>query len=264
MKQLTFLFAVLLSMVSIKSFAHDIAVANSDGMTIYYIFTNNNTELAVSCRDNEFLSYTNRYSGNVVIPATVIYQGSKYKVTAIGYCAFEECTNLTSVSIPNSVRYIGTKAFSGCNEITKITVGKGVTSIGEYAFSSCSKLKSISLPNNITAISDYAFSSCSALTSFVIPNSVTSIGRFAFCGANRLNSIIIPNNVTSIGDGAFSGCIKIGYVVLGKSVKNINDGSFAQCKELSSVYCLAENVPTTNKDAFYGFSYDGRIWYDSL
>lgn len=253
---ITILLTVLLSVTCAKALAHDIVADNADGVTIYYSWINNNTELEVSYRGSSSSSYTNEYFGNVIIPATVVYQGSKYKVTAIGYCAFEECTNLTSVSIPNSVRYIGTKAFSGCNEITKITVGKGVTSIGEYAFSGCSKLKSISLPNNITAISDYAFSSCSALVSFVIPNNVTSIGRYAFSGANRLNSIVIPNNVTSIGDGAFSGCINIGYVVLGKSVKNINDGSFAQCKELSSVYCLAENVPTTNKDAFYGSGID--------
>lgn len=184
---ITILLAVLLSMTCAEALAHDIETPNAEGVTIYYSWINNNTELEVSYRGSSSSSYTNEYFGNVIIPATVIYQGSKYKVTSIGYCAFEECTNLTSVSIPNSVRYIGTKAFSGCNEITKITIGKGVT---------------------------------------------------------------------SIGDGAFSGCINIGYVVLGKSVKNINDGSFAQCKELSSVYCLAENVPTTNKDAFYGSGID--------
>ena len=253
---ITILLAILLSMTGAKALAHDIEAPNADGVTIYYNWIKNKTELEVSYRGSSSTSYDNEYIGNVVIPSTVVYQGSTYKVTSIGYCAFEECIYLTSVSIPNSVKSIGTKAFLNCNEITKITIGKGVASIGEYAFCGCSILKSISLPNNITAISSYAFQNCKALTSFVIPNSVTSIGRYAFSGANRLNSIFIPDNVTSIGDGAFSGCIKIGYIVLGKSVKNINDGSFAQCKELSSVYCLAENVPTTNKDAFYGSGID--------
>ena len=102
-KNLTLLFAVLLSMVSIKSFAHDIEVANSDGKTIYYIYTNNNTELAVSYRGSGYYSYSNEYSGDVVIPESVTYNGITYSVTSIGFVAFRECRSLTSITIPNSV-----------------------------------------------------------------------------------------------------------------------------------------------------------------
>ncbi len=113
-KKLTFLFAVLLSMVSIKSFAHDIEVANSDGKTIYYIYTNNNTELAVSYRGSKSNSYSNEYSGDVAIPETVTYNGITYSVTSIGFGAFAFCRSLTSITIPNSVTSIGIAAFENC------------------------------------------------------------------------------------------------------------------------------------------------------
>ena len=113
-KQLTFLFAALLSMVSIKSFAHDIEVANSDGVPIYYIYTSNHTELAVSFRGYFESDYSNEYSGNVVIPESVTYNGKTYSVTSIGRDAFTNCTSLTSVTIPNSVTSIGQYAFYNC------------------------------------------------------------------------------------------------------------------------------------------------------
>ena len=116
MKQrtLTFLLTMLLSMMAIDNFAHDIEVKNSDGVTIYYTFQNNNTELAVSYGGTSYNSYSNEYSGNVVIPTTVTYSGKTYPVTSIGSSAFSDCSGLTSVTIPNSVTTIGDGAFWNC------------------------------------------------------------------------------------------------------------------------------------------------------
>ena len=109
-----FLLTLLLSMVCTKSVAHDIAVANSDGKTIYYVWTNNNTELSVSYRGSYSNSYSNEYSGSVVIPESVTYNGKAYPVTGIFSTAFYSCTGLTSITIPNSVTSISDYAFSGC------------------------------------------------------------------------------------------------------------------------------------------------------
>jgi len=207
MKQLklTFLLVVLMSMISIRVSAHDIAVQNADGVTIYYKWIKNHTRLAVSFRGESYLYY-NEYSGSVVIPGSVTYNGKNYPVTSIGDHAFGDCTGLTSVVIPNSVMSIGESAFSHCWGLTSIEIPNSVTSIGGGAFWGCSGLTSIEIPNSVTSIGDHAFYECSGVTSMEIPNSVTSIGEYAFEGCTGLTSLTIGNNVTSIGDCAFGGC----------------------------------------------------------
>ena len=110
----TFLLTLFLSMAGITAAAHDIEVANN-GKTIYYVWTNDNhTELAVSYQGTYSDSYSNEYSGNVVIPESVTYNGATYPVTSIGDGAFVHCTGLTSVTMPNSVTSIGSGAFNDC------------------------------------------------------------------------------------------------------------------------------------------------------
>ena len=104
---ITFLLIVLMSMAGAKAFAHDIEVKNADDVTIYYIWTNNNTELAVSYAGWYYDSYSDEYTGEVVIPESVKYNGNTYNVTSIGNYAFRGCSRLTSVTIPSSVRTIG-------------------------------------------------------------------------------------------------------------------------------------------------------------
>ena len=149
-----------------------------------------------------------KYQGtetDVVIPQNF----DNYIVTSIGVYAFEECTGLTSVTIPDSVKSIGYRAFNGCTKLTSVTIGNGVTSIGNYAFNGCTGLTSVTIPDSVTSIGNYAFNGCTGLTSVTIPNSVTSIGAAAFSGCSGLTSIAIPDSVTSIGDQAFYNCSKL-------------------------------------------------------
>ena len=193
---LTFLLTVLMSMIGAKASAQVIEVANSDGVTIYYYWDNDKTELSVT---------HGSYSGNLAIPSSVTYDGKEYSVTSIDDRAFVECSGLTSVEIPNSVTSIGEGAFAGCSSLTSVTIGNSVTSIGDTAFNGCYSLTSGEIPNSVTSIGVGVFS-CSGLTSVTIPNSVTSIGNGAFYYCDGLTSVEIPNRVTSIVDYAFYDC----------------------------------------------------------
>jgi len=172
-------------------------------------------------------------------------------VTNIGIHAFSGCTGLTSVTIPNSVTSIGTGAFSGCTGLTSVTIGSGVTSIGEEAFRYCTSLTNITIPNNVKSIGNSAFKECRNLTSITIPNSVTSIGQGAFYYCTGLTSVTIGSGVTSIGQSAFNYCTSLTSITIPNSVTSI--GSFSYCTSLASV-TLPTNASFTSigSEAFLG------------
>ena len=165
----------------------------------YSVNTTNKTASVVS-------NYYGAYSGNIIIPETIIYDNTTYSVTSIGEDAFYGCSGLTSAIIGNSVKSIGESAFDSCSGLTSVTIGNSVKSIGEGAFRYCSGLTSVTIPNSVTFIGEDAFSDCSGLTSVTIPNAVISIGYGAFSDCSGLTSVTIGNSVTSIGEIAFYDC----------------------------------------------------------
>ena len=229
------LLTTLLSVVGMDVFAHDIAVANADGVTIYYVWTNNQTELEVSYDGSSAIYSSHAYLGNVVIPETVTYEGNNYKVTSIGTSAFSECSRLTSVTIPDGVKSIGSSAFFRCTGLLSVTVPNSVKSIGDFAFKDCLSLQSFIIPNLVTSIEESTFEECRKLTSITIPEGVTSIGEKAFKNCYSLISVAIPNGVTAIKNSTFQNCNSLTSVGFPNSLKTIGQSAFQSCSSLRSV-----------------------------
>lgn len=144
----------------------------------------------------------------------VVTENDLSGVITIGTRAFQSCNNLTSITIPESVKTIGDYVFTSCTSLTSVTIPDSVTTIGDYAFYYCAKLKSIIIPDSVTSIGYNAFNNCVNLTSVTIPDSVTTIGSFAFEYCTSLTSVTIGDSVTSIGAYAFDDCSKLSDIYL--------------------------------------------------
>ena len=261
------LFLSLAVLLSLPMLAEKVEI---DG--IWYNLESEGKQAEVTYKGNYSYEYT-EYSGVVVIPASVVYNGTTYSVTSIGdwacwgsdltsvtipnsvtsigYRAFSASYGLTSVTIGNSVKSIGDYAFIGCDGLTSVTIPNSVTSIGSAAFSGCDGLTSVTIPNSVTSIGANAFEGCSGLTSVTIGSGVTSIGERAFVGCSGLTSVTIPNSVTSIEGWAFNGCTGLTSVTIGSGVTSIGEYAFSYCFKLLDVHCYAEEVPSTESSTFF-------------
>ena len=160
--------------------------------------------------------FSGSVSGIVIIPPQVQYLNKIYRVTSIGYSAFNCCGGITLLTIPDSVTAIGVRAFDGCSGITSLTIPDSVTSIGDWAFSGCSGITSLTIPASVTAIDTGAFSGCSDLERISVDSHNAIYDSRGDCNAiieTATNTLIagcknttIPDSVTSIGGSAFYGC----------------------------------------------------------
>lgn len=162
--------------------------------------------------DSDNTVYDSRDNCNAIIhtSSNTLLFGCKNTVIPDGVTlasfAFDACSGLSDIEIPNSVTYIGESTFRDCDGLTNITIPSSVTSIGLRAFYGCNNLSEVTIQNGVTSIGNEAFLDCSSLSSIEIPNSVTSIGGSAFAGCSSLTSIEIPKSIISIGDWAFYNC----------------------------------------------------------
>ena len=242
MKNKVFFFAALLLAVALPQcvMAYDFSAVCSTGQTLYYNISGSG--VSVTSQNSSYPYYSTFPTGNLEIPSSVTYNGTTYSVIEIGQSAFYYCSNLTSVTIPNSITTIGSGAFLYCSRLASVTIPNSVSSIGAAAFTGCSGLTSVTIGDSVITIGNYAFQNCSGLTSMTIPNSVTSIGYGTFSGCSGLTSVTIPNSVISIGDYAFYNCSGLTSVTIPNSVTSIGSGAFAGCRSLTSITVESGNI----------------------
>ena len=162
-KIITFVFSLVLATQAWAETNYRFSAECSSGQTLYYYITNDTEPytVTVSSPANNGTNFYYGYeepTGDLVIPDAVTYNEKTYSVTSIGYYAFGNCSNLTSVAIPNSVTNIDSRAFAGCSSLTSVIIPNSVTKIDRFTFANCSSLRTVFIPSSVTTINADAFS----------------------------------------------------------------------------------------------------------
>ena len=221
--------------------------------------------------------------GVLEIPATVTdADGDSFSITKIGNYAFEDCSGLTSVTLPNGITSISFSAFRRCTGLTSVTIPESVKSLGQEAFCGTG-LSSVTIPASATSIGVAAFSQCTQLavitvaegntkyididgvlytidttelvqfpigktdTMYIVHNKVKTIGAYAFY-YNKLKHVAIPSGVTKIGSYPFGVCYNLKSVTLPSSCTTVESNVFLSCSNLT-IYCQAEDAPSNTNGA---------------
>lgn len=196
---------------------------------------------------------TNKYRGDIVIPETVTSGGNTYTVTSIGHYritkndlsslntamtgaqgAFLNCTGLTSVTLPKTIKKISQEAFKGCKKLTSINLPEGLEEINENAFYGCSSLDNVKLPNSLKFLKKGAFGDCTSLSEIILPwnldeTTVNETEIFMGCTGLKLAVVCSPVNLPA---RMFEGCRNLSKVVLSSKIQEINHSVFHQCHGL--------------------------------
>lgn len=207
--------------------------------------------------------------GDLVIPDSVVIDGVTYAVQEIGDGAFNNCSILTSVTLPSTIRRIGHGAFHRCSGLKQITIPDSVTMIDDFAFSYCVGLISVTIGKSLTDIRPQAFQYCINLTSvFFNADSCTNSSYYVitpeeriFRGCNNLTNLYLGPNVKAIPRFLCDGLTSLTSVVIPSSVKNLGTNAFSNCINLNEIVSYATIAPTNpsgmapsygTASAFYG------------
>ncbi len=239
--------------------------ANGKRLETTHVFTDDATVYAVTNYKKD------KFKKGLDIKTLDGYEGDKPKgaiiipeeYTAIGPDAFKECSDITNVTLPNTLEKIGEHAFYACTKLTAMNIPAAVTDINTQAFFECSNLGTLTVDpknntyasqDNILYTKDKTKLLCAAFTLehvTTIPSSVEEIGHVAFLGRQKLLSITLPNNLKVINRSAFLSCSNLKELIIPDSVTTLIGEAFVDCT--SAVITLGKNITKIEPWAFgYG------------
>jgi hypothetical protein len=254
-----------------------------DGIT-YMVISEEEKTVQVGQGNWDYRAVDKTTEGEITIPAQV----EGYNVVAISDFAFEGCSRLTKINIPEGVISIGEQGFCRCSSLKSIHIPASLTSIGYVAFSSCGNVETITvaegntrysspdgcnaiiqsgyclvrgcrntvIPEGVTAMNNCAFNGVSGLTTITLPQSLTSVGGWAFSGCTDLQNVVLSENTSSIGYMAFNGCSSLTSITLPGQVNIIREYAFAGCNSLMNIIVKMEAPFAITDDVF-------QCWIDN-
>ena len=240
-------------------------VFDSRGNCNAIVETASNT-LVVGCKNTDVHNTVTTIGENAFEGCALALVVLPASVTAIEDFAYSNCSNLTSVNIPNHVVSIGEGVFSRCNGIEQITVEESnpvydsrnncnaiIETGSNTLIQGC---KNTMIPNSVTKIGNSSFHSCSGLTSIEIPDSVLEIGDAAFLSSGLSGKLTIGNSVMKIGDDSFFGCYDLTSIEIGNSLTRIGKRAFMYCDNFLGDLIIPNSVTCIDEMAFES-SYEG-------
>ena len=180
---------------------------------------------------------------NVSLNSYIYYGGKSYSLTSIANSAFEGCTTLTSISLPNSITTIGDRAFFGCTSLKSVVLPESLTKLNYHVFSRCSSLTDISIPSSVTSLGEGALYRCSSLVSITIPRGVTEIGTHAFYYCEKLAIVnCLIDNPPSVTTQTFEGISSTAILNIPSDYENNYKQKTEWTEHFNSVHAIEKRL----------------------
>ena len=269
-----------------KTYGEDVTISSSN-LSTYGISQQGEMIIPAEVKDESGIyhkvktigngNYSTGILGTQETTSIVISEG----IETISDYAFENCLNLSKITMPDSITTIGNYAFKGCSNLSGITIPNNVTNIGISAFEDCSSLTKIIIPDSVKKINGNAFKNCTGLTEINIPDKEIILGNYIFEGCTGLTEITFPGHTkfisysdgptsTSVGtfknctgltkatilsgmakveDYTFEGCTNLIEVILPDTIKGLGNNSFSDCTSLKTI-AIPSSLTYMGSDTF--------------
>lgn len=228
---------------------------NADGSlyTFYKVISESDKTCQVGLGEEGSTAIPTTYAGDFTIPSSV----NGYTVTKVGAYAFQGCSGITAMILPEGIKEIGDYAFANATAMTSVSLPESLEKIGTGTFK-YSGLTAVELPENSLNLGPAAFMGCSQLASVKLPSQITVLPNYLFENCYRLESIVIPNNVNTIGSSCFSNTA-LTSVLLPESLNYIYSNAF-YCSNLKTVVSPLSQLPTLSGNPFGDFSSNATLY----